>query len=50
MDDFSEESSEEEVVEDEEFDVKWMRLKVPLADQNPEAMRTMVEAGKGLED
>ncbi|KAL7550554.1 hypothetical protein ACHAWF_013771 [Thalassiosira exigua] len=41
-----EESSEEE---DGEYDVKWLRLKVPLAAQNPEAMRAMVEKGKELE-
>lgn len=50
LEDFSEESSDEEIVEDGEFDVKWMRLKVPLTAQNPEAIRTIVETGKGLED
>ena len=46
------ESSEEESIEEEdddgEFDIKWMRLKVPLAAQNPEAMRRLVEQGRQL--
>jgi len=52
LDDFSsdEESSEEEDEENnEDFDIKWMRLKVPLAAQNPEAMRRLVEQGRAME-
>lgn len=52
LDDFSsdEESSEEEDEENnEDFDIKWMRLKVPLAAQNPEAMRRLVEEGRAME-
>ena len=44
----SEEESIEEEDEDDEFDIKWMRLKVPLAAQNPEAMRRLVEQGREL--
>ena len=52
LDDFSsdEESSGEEDEEDnEDFDIKWMRLKVPLAAQNPDAMRRLVEQGRAME-
>ena len=40
--------SSEEEAPDDEFDVKWMRLKVPLAAQNPEAMRDMVDKGNEM--
>ena len=46
----SEEESIEEEDDDDEFDIKWMRLKVPLAAQNPEAMRRLVEQGRQLQD
>lgn len=46
-DELSDSSSEEEQ-EDGEFDVKWMRLKVPLAAQDPGTMKTMVKTGKGM--
>ena len=52
MDESESESSEEESEEEEDqgdFDIKWMRLKVPLAAQNPEAMRELVEKGRAME-
>jgi hypothetical protein len=45
LDDVSSESDNEG---EGEFDVKWMRLKVPLAAQDPETMRDMVEKGKEM--
>ena len=49
--DYSESSEEESIKEEyetDEFDINWMRLKVPLAAQNPEAMRRLVEQGREL--
>jgi len=43
-----EESSSEEEEQDGEFDVKWMRLKVPLAAQDPETMKSLVNEGKEI--
>ena len=48
MEDLSSESESDEEEEDNEFDVKWMRLKVPLAAQDPSTMKSMVDKGKGL--
>jgi hypothetical protein len=44
----SEEESESDEDSDGEFDVKWMRLKVPLAAQNPEDLADMVEKGEQM--
>ncbi len=44
----SESSSDEEEPYDDEFDVKWMRLKVPLAHQDPDNMKDMVDKGNEL--
>lgn len=44
----SESSSDEEESYVDEFDVKWMRLKVPLAHQDPDAMKDMVDKGNEL--
>mmetsp|Transcript_24561 Transcript_24561/g.44096 ORF Transcript_24561/g.44096 Transcript_24561/m.44096 type:complete len:1190 (-) Transcript_24561:157-3726(-) len=49
-DEISEESSSDEEGEDGEFDVKWMRLKVPLAAQDAGAMRSLVKKGQDLDD
>jgi len=49
LDDLSEETSSEEEDEDGEFDVKWMRLKVPLAAQDVGAMRSLVNKGKDMD-
>ena len=48
LDDLSSESESDEEEEEGEFDVKWMRLKVPLAAQDPDTMRDMVNKGKDL--
>lgn len=48
LEDLSSESESDEEEEDNEFDVKWMRLKVPLAAQDPSTMKSMVDKGKGL--
>lgn len=48
-DEISEESSDDEDGEDGEFDVKWMRLKVPLAAQDAGAMRSLVKKGQDLD-
>jgi len=50
LEDLSSESSEEEAGGEGEFDFKWMRLKVPLAAQDPSIMRTMVNKGKELDE
>jgi len=48
LDDLSSESESDEEEEEGEFDVKWMRLKVPLAAQDPDTMRDMVNKGKDM--